>query len=93
MDSVTTLKNSVEKLLAQIDRLKESNRTLGARTVAAEARAELAEKKNAQLQHQLTSALLKSSITEVTGGSRAAKLRISRLIRDIDKCIAMSSKQ
>lgn len=93
MDSVTTLKNSVEKLLAQIERLKESNRLLTARTVAAEARAEAVERKNAELQEQLTSALLKNSITEVAGGSRAAKLRISRLIRDIDKCIAMSSKQ
>lgn len=92
MDGVSTLKSSVEKLLEQINRLKDENRLLKAHTVSAEARAATAEQRVEQLQQQLTSTLLKSTITEVAGGAKAAKLRIARLIRDIDKCIAMSSK-
>ncbi len=92
MDSVSILKQSVERLVVQVEKLKEQNRLLGARAVAAESRAENAERKSKELQEQLTSALLKNSITEVAGGAKAAKLRISRLIRDIDKCIAMNNK-
>ncbi len=92
MDSILTLKGNIEKLVQQIERLKEQNMQLKARAVAAEAKADRAEQKNSELEAQFTSLVLRSSITEVAGGTKAAKLRINRLIRDIDKCIAMSSK-
>ena len=93
MDSVALLRQSVEKLLAQVDKLKEQNRELKARNTAAEQRATNAEAKCEELQEQLTSVLLRNTITEVAGGPKAAKLRITRMIRDIDRCLAMSSKQ
>lgn len=92
MDSVDRLKQSVEKLLEETRELRVSNARLVARAASMEARAMAAEQKLEQGQGQLTATLLKSSITEVAGGTKAAKLRISRLIRDIDKCIAMASK-
>ena len=92
IDSVERLKQNVERLLAETRALRADNARLVARAAAMEARAMAAEKKLAEGQQQLTATLLKSSITEVAGGTRAAKLRISRLIRDIDKCIAMVSK-
>lgn len=92
IDGVDRLKQTVELLLAETRNLRVDNARLVARSAAMEARALAAEKKLAEGQQQLTATLLTSSITEVTGGTRAAKLRISRLIRDIDKCIAMVSK-
>ncbi len=92
MENITKLKHNVEQLVGQVEKLKELNRQLKARVVAAEARAENAEQKSEELQGQLTTALLSATITEVAGGSKAAKMRINRLIKDIDKCIAMSSK-
>lgn len=92
MESVDRLKSSVEKLLAETRALRADNARLVARAASMEARAMAAEKKLKEGQNQLTATLLRSSITEVAGGTRAAKLRISRLIRDIDKCIAMASK-
>lgn len=92
IDSVERLKQNVERLLAETRNLRADNARLVARAAAMEARALAAEKKLAQGQEQLTATLLTSSITEVAGGARAAKLRLSRLIRDIDKCIAMVSK-
>lgn len=92
MESIERLKDSVTRLLVEVKELKEQNARLGARAASAEAKAEVAQSKVSELETLLTSALLKSSISEVAGGSRAAKLRISRLIRDIDKCIAMVSK-
>ncbi len=92
MDSILGLKGNVEKLVQQIEKLKEQNAQLRARAVAAEARVERIEKQKEELEGQFTSLVLRSSITEVAGGTKAAKLRINRLIRDIDKCIALSSK-
>lgn len=92
MDSVDRLKQSVEKLLEETRELRVSNARLVARAASMEARALAAERKLQEEQGQLTATLLKSSITEVAGGTKAAKQRISRLIRDIDKCIAMASK-
>lgn len=92
MDSVTILKSSVEQLVAQVEKLKTQNRELRVKAVSAGARAENAENKNKELQEQLSSMLLKNAITEVAGGARAAKLRVTRLIKDIDKCIAISNK-
>lgn len=92
MESIERLKESVTRLLAEVRELKGQNARLVAHSVAAEARAKAAEDKVNMLEGQLTTSLLKSSISEVAGGSRAARLRISRLIRDIDKCIAMVSK-
>lgn len=93
MDSVALLKLNVEKLLTQVEKLKEQNRHLMARAVAAESRADNTERKNLELQEQLTSSLLKNSITEVAGGNKAARARITKLIKDIDKCIAISSSK
>lgn len=92
MESIERLKESVTRLLAEVRELKGQNARLAAHSVAAEARASAAENKAKMLESQLTTSLLKNSISEVAGGSRAARLRISRLIRDIDKCIAMVSK-
>ncbi len=92
MDNITTLKHNVQQLVLQIEKLKEQNRALKLRATNAENRARKAEEKSDELQTQLTSALLSTTITEVAGGTKAAKQRINRLIRDIDKCIALSSK-
>ncbi|MFI3298788.1 MAG: hypothetical protein R3Y49_03180 [Rikenellaceae bacterium] len=92
MDSITTLKQSVTKLLEQIERLKKQNSQLNAHVSAAEARAKRAEEKNAELNEQLGALLLGTTLTQVAGGSRAAKMRITKLIKEVDKCIAMSSK-
>lgn len=92
MDSLATLKSDVEKLVAQVEKLKTQNRELRVKAVSSGMRAENAEIKNRELQDQLSSLLLKNSITEVAGSSRAAKIRITRLIKDIDKCIALSNK-
>lgn len=92
MGNVVALKSDVEELLARLKKLRTQNSELRVKAVSSGARAENAEIKNRELQDQLSSLLLKNSITEVAGGSRAAKLRITRLIKDIDKCIALSNK-
>ncbi len=92
MENITILKQNVVKLVEQIEKLKTQNRLLEARAVAAESRAENLENKAKELQEQLSSSLLSSAITEVAGGTKSAKARVDRLIKDIDKCIALSSK-
>ncbi|MFI3287720.1 MAG: hypothetical protein R3Y61_04500 [Rikenellaceae bacterium] len=92
MENISKLKHNIDRLVGQVEKLKEQNRILQARVVAAEARASRSQEKAEELQTQLTSSLLTSTITEVAGGTKAAKQRINRLIKDIDKCIAMSSK-
>ncbi len=89
---VEELKNSVTLLLKQIEKLKLENQTLRAKATANEARAHNAEQKNKELLEQNTTLLLKNSLTEVAGSTKAAKLRINKLLKDIDKCIALSSK-
>ncbi len=93
MDNNSALMSSIKKLLVQVEKLKKQNQQLSAHLAAAEARAKMAEKKNEELNEMHNAMLLGNSLTQVAGGSKAARLRITRLIKEVDKCIALSNRQ
>ncbi|WP_294596790.1 hypothetical protein [uncultured Rikenella sp.] len=89
---IERVERNIQRLLAQNAELREANAALGAEN---ERLSELTAAQNeeiARLRVDLDRLLLRKSVTEVAGGVRAAKLRINRLLKDVDRCIALMNK-
>lgn len=89
---IDRLEQDIARVLDQNQKLKEQNRQMASeiqkqKSIIAQQKAELA-----QLEKNLQKLLLKRSLTEVSGGVKAAKLRINRLVKEIDSCIALMNK-
>lgn len=92
MGLMDRLERDISRLLAKNKELREENHKLtGQNERLAETVAELKTKVSEQ-EEQIDQLLLKKSVTEVSGGTKAAKLRINRLIREVDRCIALMNK-
>lgn len=89
---VERVERNVARVLAQNAELREANTALAAENARLEALTTAQAAEMAQLRHQMDQLLLRKSVTEVSGGVRAAKLRINRLLKDIDRCIALMNK-
>lgn len=89
---VEQVERNIQRVLAQNEGLREANGRLAAEnerltSVTVDQAAELD-----RLRKQVDGLLLHKSVTEVAGGVRAAKLRINRLLKDVDRCIALMNK-
>ena len=89
---VERVERNVARVLAQNAELREANAALAAENARLEALTTAQAAEMAQLRRQMDQLLLRKSVTEVSGGVRAAKLRINRLLKDIDRCIALMNK-
>ena len=89
---VERVERNVARVLAQNAELREANAALAAENARLEALTTAQAAEMAQLRHQMDQLLLRKSVTEVSGGVRAAKLGINRLLKDIDRCIALMNK-
>lgn len=89
---VERVERQVARVLAQNDELRVANAGLAAENARLES---LVAEQTAQIEElrmQLDRLLLHKSVTEVSGGVRAAKVRINRLLKDVDRCIALMNK-
>lgn len=92
LNLVERVERNIERVLSQNAELREANAGLAAENSRLE---ELAASQAAEIESlrgQLDRLLLRKSVTEVAGGVRAAKLRINRLLKDVDRCIALMNK-
>jgi peptidoglycan hydrolase CwlO-like protein len=91
-DIVVTLKDKVKKLLSLYNDLKAENTELKSqseenKTIIKNKEAELDFLKNKYNKLKLAKSLLAS-----TGDSHDAKIKINRIVREIDKCIALLNR-
>lgn len=89
---VERVEHHVEHVLAQNEELREANAGLAAENARLET---LVTEQTAEIENlrtRLDQLLLRKSVTEVSGGVRAAKLRINRLLKEVDRCIALMNK-
>lgn len=86
------LERDIEKLLASNKQLKAENQKLKAENQKLTATGAEWKTKAAELNQQADQLLLRKSVTEVSGGVKAAKLRINRLLKEVDRCIALMNK-
>lgn len=89
---IERVERNVQRLLAQNTELREANAALGAENERLNALASAQSEEIARLRADLDRLLLRKSVTEVSGGVRAAKLRINRLLKDVDRCMALMNK-
>lgn len=92
LNLVERVERNIERVLSQNAELREANAGLAAENSRLE---ELTASQAAEIESlrgQLDRLLLRKSVTEVAGGVRAAKLRINRLLKDVDRCIALMNK-
>ena len=86
------MERNIERVLAQNAELREANAGLAAENARLEAVTAAQASEIESLRTQLDRLLLRKSVTEVAGGVRAAKVRINRLLKDVDRCIALMNK-
>lgn len=89
---VERVERNIERVLAQNAELRQANAALAAENERLEQLVQTQTAEMERLQHQIDQLLLRKSVTEVAGGVRAAKVRINRLLKDIDRCIALMNK-
>ena len=74
------------------EELRQANAGLAAENARLETLTAAQKEEIASLRTQLDQLLLRKSVTEVSGGVRAAKIRINRLLKEVDRCIALMNK-
>ena len=92
LNLVERVERNIERVLAQNAELREANAGLTAENARLEAVTAAQASEIESLRTQLDRLLLRKSVTEVAGGVRAAKVRINRLLKDVDRCIALMNK-
>ena len=92
LNLVERVERNIERILAQNAELREANAGLAAENARLETLAAAQAAEIGELRTQVDRLLLRKSVTEAAGGVRAAKLRINRLLKDVDRCIALMNK-
>ncbi len=92
LNLVERVERNVERILAQNEELRQANAGLAAENARLETLTAAQKEEIASLRTQLDQLLLRKSVTEVSGGVRAAKIRINRLLKEVDRCIALMNK-
>ncbi|WP_418560695.1 hypothetical protein [Rikenella microfusus] len=92
LNLVERVERNIERVLAQNAELREANAGLAAENARLEAVTAAQASEIESLRTQLDRLLLRKSVTDVAGGVRAAKVRINRLLKDVDRCIALMNK-
>ncbi|MCK5028122.1 MAG: hypothetical protein KAR57_00710 [Bacteroidales bacterium] len=91
-DIVVTLKDKVKKLLSLYNNLKVENTELKKQTEEYKTQIKNKEAELDFLKNNYNKLKLAKSLLASTGDSHDAKIKINRIVREIDKCIALLNR-
>lgn len=91
-DIVETLKDKIEKLLSLYNNLKAENSELKKETESFKLKIKNKEAELDFLKNKYNKLKLAKSLVASTGDSHDAKIKINRIVREIDKCIALLNR-
>jgi chromosome segregation ATPase len=91
-DIVVTLKDKVKKLLSLYNNLKAENKELKKQTEEYKTQIKNKEAELDFLKNKYNKLKLAKSLLASTGDSHDAKIKINRIVREIDKCIALLNR-
>jgi chromosome segregation ATPase len=91
-DIVVTLKDKVKKLLSLYDNIKAENIELKKQTEEYKTQIKNKEAELDFLKNKYNKIKLAKSLLASTGDSHDAKIKINRIVREIDKCIALLNR-
>ncbi len=91
-DIVVTLKDKVKKLLSLYNNLKAENTELKNQTEEYKTQIKNKDAELDFLKNKYNKLKLAKSLLASTGDSHDAKIKINRIVREIDKCIALLNR-
>lgn len=86
------LESDIERILSVNEALRKQNDELHKRNEALEQQNQALSDASSKQQKQLDRVLIQKSITDTAADVDSAKLRLDRLIREVDRCIALMNK-
>jgi cell division septum initiation protein DivIVA len=91
-DIIATLRNNFKKIITLYEKKKEEN--LDLRTENEQLKKQVSEykKQNEELRLNKNNTNLASAFIEASGSNHNAKIQVNRIVREIDKCIALLNK-
>lgn len=92
IDSVDTLKDKVRKVVSMYQQQKEKNEKLNKENQELINKLKSAEQKLNELENQYKKLKLAKTMVASSHDARDAKLKVNRMVREIDKCIALLNR-
>ena len=90
--SVNSVKEKVERIISDNQRLRAELVKLDSERDGLKHKVSESENRVADLQKRIEVMELGEAMASVSGDNRKARLRINRLLREIDKCIALMNR-
>ena len=92
IDSVDTLKDKVRKVISMYQQQKDKNEQLNKENQELINKLKSAEQKLNELENQYKKLKLAKTMMASSHDVRDAKLKVNRMVREIDKCIALLNR-
>jgi regulator of replication initiation timing len=86
---IGTLNKNIEKLKEQYNRVLEDNKNLSVELLKLKEELKNKEEENESLINKYESLKMAKTIAAASGDAHDAKIKINRLVREIDKCISL----
>lgn len=91
-DVLKELRRKVETILSVTDRYRDDNDSLKSEAEQLNSRLESQESQIEELKEKNNSISLAEAFSTSSGDNQEAKLKVSKIVREIDKCIALLNK-
>lgn len=91
-DIVARLRNNFKQIITLYEEKKEENRKLKQENTELEKQLSQLKKENEELQNKQESTAMADAIAGALGNNHNAKIQVNRIVREIDKCIALLNK-
>lgn len=89
---IDRLRTRVAGILAAGERTSEDLRKTTAEKIKLQQEKNELERKVAELEHRVRVLELSGGISTVSGGAKSARDRVNKLLREVDKCIALMNR-
>lgn len=91
-NQIERLKQNIHSLVIKYRKTNEKKNSLENEVVELKKEIEALKKDNSDLNEKLNKLKLAKNLSESLGGSHDAKIKVNRIVREIDKCIALLNR-
>ena len=92
-DIIASLRNNLKQIINLYENQKEENKILKQKNGELIHQISLLTKEKETLKNKNDNTDLKNAFIEASGSNHEAKIKVNRIVREIDKCIALLNKQ
>jgi cell division septum initiation protein DivIVA len=91
-DIIASLRNNLKRIINLYEGQKEENRVLQEHNKDLQQKIDTLELKKKELIEKSNNTNLAQAFIEASGSNHNAKIKVNRIVREIDKCIALLNK-